>query len=544
MKQLRGHNTSAGPPASGYHEVGNSVVDADGVEWICTVAGDPGTFVNQGTASDASELAARVAKAGDTMTGALHVPDEVYDATSWNGSTEVPTKNAFRDKIESLSGASVPVLALGSDAAANSVLLQAALNSHTSWQLAAGTFNYDTTLTYGSNSELVGVAQTVLNYTGAGTGIVSATPGTRTYSLKLVDIKLTTSTGAIGIDLDSHSSGDLTNVTVTGFSSKCWRLGSASSGFCVYNNFRDCYAGSTAGTGWSIDATATNSNQWFGCRANVCGIGVSITDSNGNVWLGGSIEACTTGWYVTASAPQDGNVVAYCRFEGNTTAVNINTSSVRSAGVIAPVIIGTFVVIDKGTRTVFFGLNSLPNAAGSAPNLIGLSGSYWSYPATHGTAAYADGTMVAHPVYVPRTISIARIGAEVTAAGVGGTVVRLGVWLDNGVGEPGSLVLDAGTIDGTSATAQEITLGTALQLTGGYRYWFSAVAQGGAPTIRVVPTNVAGWSGEVGTLAAATGTTGTARPGRSIGSISGALPGQFGTGALGTGIPLIAVKFA
>lgn len=30
------------------------------------------------------------------------VPDEVYDATAWNGSLEVPTKNAVRDKIESL----------------------------------------------------------------------------------------------------------------------------------------------------------------------------------------------------------------------------------------------------------------------------------------------------------------------------------------------------------------------------------------------------------------------------------------------------------
>ncbi len=36
------------------------------------------------------------------MTGALHVPDDAYDATTWNASTEVPTKNAVRDKIEAL----------------------------------------------------------------------------------------------------------------------------------------------------------------------------------------------------------------------------------------------------------------------------------------------------------------------------------------------------------------------------------------------------------------------------------------------------------
>jgi len=32
----------------------------------------------------------------------VSVPDEAYDATAWNGSLEVPTKNAIRDKIESL----------------------------------------------------------------------------------------------------------------------------------------------------------------------------------------------------------------------------------------------------------------------------------------------------------------------------------------------------------------------------------------------------------------------------------------------------------
>lgn len=41
-------------------------------------------------------------KAGGTLTGDLIVPDEAYDATAWNGSLEVPTKNALRDKIETL----------------------------------------------------------------------------------------------------------------------------------------------------------------------------------------------------------------------------------------------------------------------------------------------------------------------------------------------------------------------------------------------------------------------------------------------------------
>lgn len=49
--------------------------------------------------------ASYVSITGDTMSGALEVPDDPYDATGWNGSVEVPTKNAVRDKIEALAGA-------------------------------------------------------------------------------------------------------------------------------------------------------------------------------------------------------------------------------------------------------------------------------------------------------------------------------------------------------------------------------------------------------------------------------------------------------
>lgn len=40
--------------------------------------------------------------ANSTFYGAVQVPDDAYDEASWNGNTTVPTKNAVRDKIESL----------------------------------------------------------------------------------------------------------------------------------------------------------------------------------------------------------------------------------------------------------------------------------------------------------------------------------------------------------------------------------------------------------------------------------------------------------
>lgn len=39
---------------------------------------------------------------GVTFAADIVVPDEAYDATAWNGSFEAPTKNAVRDKIESI----------------------------------------------------------------------------------------------------------------------------------------------------------------------------------------------------------------------------------------------------------------------------------------------------------------------------------------------------------------------------------------------------------------------------------------------------------
>jgi hypothetical protein len=53
---------------------------------------------------DASEIARFKNGGGVDINGDATVADEAYDATAWDGSLEVPTKNSIRDKIESLSG--------------------------------------------------------------------------------------------------------------------------------------------------------------------------------------------------------------------------------------------------------------------------------------------------------------------------------------------------------------------------------------------------------------------------------------------------------
>lgn len=70
----------------------------DTLDEIAAALGDDPNFATTVT----TLLAAKAALAGATFTGAVAVPDDAYDATAWNGSTNVPTKNAVRDVLVTL----------------------------------------------------------------------------------------------------------------------------------------------------------------------------------------------------------------------------------------------------------------------------------------------------------------------------------------------------------------------------------------------------------------------------------------------------------
>lgn len=133
-------------------------------------------------------------------------------------------------------------------------------------------------------------------------------------------------------------------------------------------------------------------------------------------------------------------------------------------------------------------LPSKPQVASDAAPLIfgGLpTGYYYATGQSYSVTTHATNLsqLRVHPWFVPHSISITKIGAEITTAGSTGAVVRLGIYADNGAGYPGALVLDAGTIDGTSQTVQDITLGAAQPLSRGL-YWVGFAAQTATSTIR------------------------------------------------------------
>lgn len=88
-----------------------------------------------------------------------------------------------------------------------------------------------------------------------------------------------------------------------------------------------------------------------------------------------------------------------------------------------------------------------------------------------GTHTLAPNVIAFCPIYVPRTITVDRIGFNCTSAGVAGTAPRLGIYESDSNGLPGALLLDAGTVAATTTGGKEITI--SQQLDGDKVYWLA-----------------------------------------------------------------------
>lgn len=172
---------------------------------------------------------------------------------------------------------------------------------------------------------------------------------------------------------------------------------------------------------------------------------------------------------------------------------------------------------------------NLWGAGGVAPALPMVSGRYYFAPAgAHTTSAsLGNGSLRLSPFFVPNPVTLSRIGGEITVVGDAASVLRLGIYNDDGTGRPGNLVLDAGTISGNSATVQEITISQPLNA--GW-YWFGGAVQGVTTTQPTVRTLNVIQSIDVGTVIPASGMS---MINFLMSGVTGALPSV--TSGLGTG---------
>lgn len=90
---------------------------------------------------------------GAAFTGPVSVPDDAYDEAGWNGSTQVPTKNAVRDKIEAMA-AETAFIAANFSSIASTAIPAGVTSVHTLGYASAGdggggTYVNDATATSG-----------------------------------------------------------------------------------------------------------------------------------------------------------------------------------------------------------------------------------------------------------------------------------------------------------------------------------------------------------------------------------------------------------
>lgn len=118
---------------------------------------------------------------------------------------------------------------------------------------------------------------------------------------------------------------------------------------------------------------------------------------------------------------------------------------------------GTKFVRDDGTLVTPSGGSS------AAPNAFSVAvGNYFPTPNTsNSTVTPTLDQLRAHPIVVTATTTFDRIATHCTTLS-GSALARLGIYADNGRGQPGALVLDAGTVALSSTGVRTITISQVL----------------------------------------------------------------------------------
>jgi|GEM_PF-1183903 len=191
----------------------------------------------------------------------------------------------------------------------------------------------------------------------------------------------------------------------------------------------------------------------------------------------------------------------------------------------------------SGTTWVAAAANPIiPGARFTSGFYIGPSGSRTTLP-------MAADTEYAVPIYMSGSGTISRLGIEVTVAGTAGTLIRLGIRGDNGTGQPGTLVLDAGTVAGDAITSG-IEISSLTQAISPGLYWFTATAQSTGATLPTVRAQTGDtWPSAASSLASALGLS-TSTGYLTTATVPGALPASYTQAGRSGGPPRVVARCA
>lgn len=178
---------------------------------------------------------------------------------------------------------------------------------------------------------------------------------------------------------------------------------------------------------------------------------------------------------------------------------------------------------------------TLPNGTSPAPRW--KSGHYFGPLGARTTVASTIDREYAVPMWVPGGL-VDRIGVGITGAGGAGAVARLGIRNALADGTPGTLILDAGTVDASSTGDKEITISQALSA--GLIFVTLSPQVGTAATYRAVSTPTLPHGDN--SLGNAVGSTATV--GYQALSVTGALPASFSLASSGGPLPRVVLRAA
>jgi hypothetical protein len=173
------------------------------------------------------------------------------------------------------------------------------------------------------------------------------------------------------------------------------------------------------------------------------------------------------------------------------------------------------------------------SSAGAVPGLAPRTGAYLSLSGTATTGPGA-GSLRTYRLDLAASGTADRIGIEVTTLAAGSSIGLAIYNHDATTGLPGTLLLDAGTVDSTSTGFKEITISQALSAGS---YWLATLSLVGAPTMRALAST----SATVVTTTQselASSLVGYARTGLST------FPAPFGTPVTSANIPRVYLRFA
>lgn len=161
------------------------------------------------------------------------VDDTAYDATSWNGNTDAPTKNAIRDKIETLGGSPEGTAVLSTGETGGSKFLREDGDGTSSWQAIPGggdalTASPLSQFAATTSAQLAGV---ISDETGSGSAVFATSPTLVTPALGTPSsLVLTNATGLPEAQVTTHQAA----LTIT--ESQISDLGTYSTATGVENN--------------------------------------------------------------------------------------------------------------------------------------------------------------------------------------------------------------------------------------------------------------------------------------------------------------------